>query len=417
MRASGVSLTGDTDTVDRFGERFGLTVVRGTGRPEEFVHSLKTVVIDGDGRVRRIYSGTDWAPADLVTRAARGRPLMAAHRAPWVTLRHATAFTAAERRLIDRLRTPAAVQAYLNALPYNTERGGETLRSFRGVVRTGTAHCLEAALFAAVVLEQHGYPPLVLSFESVDLLDHVIFVYRHRGRWGSIARSRDPGLHGRKPLFATPRALALSYVDPYVDYTGEVRGYAVVDMRAAGHLRLAARRHATSGRWSGCCSTIRTGGSGPYPRRIARLRARYLRFRAEHPDVKPVLLPGPRAMDAAAEGLPGCRNDRTRGAQRLARADPAASRQSRSKSRVGFVIGSVFACLSASSKRFASASPRPRSASTDCWNIASRRAACSATMRVAWSSSGLSARSGSRWLMTRPRLVSMRSVGLAAGTR
>ena len=60
-------LTGDTDTVDRFGERFGLTVVRGTGRAEEFVHSLKTVVIDGANRVRRIYSGTDWASADLVT--------------------------------------------------------------------------------------------------------------------------------------------------------------------------------------------------------------------------------------------------------------------------------------------------------------------------------------------------------------
>src|SRR5678810_1132882 len=132
------------------------------------------------------------------------------------------AFTAAERRIIRRCRTPAAVQRFLNRLPYNTEPAprGATLRSFRGVVRHGCAHCLEAALFAAVVLEQHGYPPLVLSFESIDELDHVIFVYRFRGRWGSIARSRDPGLHGRKPVFASPRALALSYVDPYVDFTG-----------------------------------------------------------------------------------------------------------------------------------------------------------------------------------------------------
>jgi hypothetical protein len=98
------------------------------------------------------------------------------------------------------------------------------------VVRHGCAHCLEAALFAAVVLEQHGYPPLVLSFESIDQLDHVIYVYRSRGRWGSIARSRDPGLHGRLPVFATPRALALSYVDPYVDFTGRVTAYAVVDL-------------------------------------------------------------------------------------------------------------------------------------------------------------------------------------------
>jgi hypothetical protein len=91
--------------------------------------------------------------------------------------------TPAERRLVERLRTPLAVQRYLNALPYNTEPppGRATLRSFRGVVRHHTAHCLEAALFAATVLEQHGYPPLVISFESIDELDHVIFVYQKRG--------------------------------------------------------------------------------------------------------------------------------------------------------------------------------------------------------------------------------------------
>jgi hypothetical protein len=142
-------------------------------------------------------------------------------------------FTPAERRIIRRCRTPEAVQAFLNRLPYNTEPapGGATLRSFRGVVRHQTAHCLEAALSAAVILEQHGYPPLVLSFESIDELDHVIFVYQQRGRWGSVARSRDPGLHGRKPVFPTARALALSYVEPYVDYSGRVTGYTVVDLR------------------------------------------------------------------------------------------------------------------------------------------------------------------------------------------
>jgi hypothetical protein len=158
------------------------------------------------------------------------------HRRPEVV----RTFRSDERRLIARLRSPLAVQHFLNRLPYNTEPAprGATLRSFRGVVRHGAAHCLEAALFAAVVLEQHGYPPLVLSFESIDQLDHVIFIYRSRGpglsgvegRWGSVARSRDPGLHGRLPVFATPRALALSYVDPYVDYSGRVTAYAVVDV-------------------------------------------------------------------------------------------------------------------------------------------------------------------------------------------
>ena len=142
-------------------------------------------------------------------------------------------FTAAERRVIRRLTTPAKVQAFLNALPYNTEPPPDpaTLRTFRGVVSTNTAHCLEAALFTAVVMEQNGLPPLVMSLESIDGLDHVLFVYRLRGRWGSVARSRDPGLHGRQPVFRTLRQLALTYVDPYIDKTGCVKAYGAVDLR------------------------------------------------------------------------------------------------------------------------------------------------------------------------------------------
>jgi hypothetical protein len=120
-------------------------------------------------------------------------------------------FTAAERRVIAHLRTPAAVQHWLNHLPYNSEAGGETLRSFRGVVRTGRAHCLEAALSAATILEQHRYPPLVLSFESIDLLDHVILGPAARAM-GTIAAPR-PGLPA-DGLYSGRRGPALSYVDP-----------------------------------------------------------------------------------------------------------------------------------------------------------------------------------------------------------
>ncbi len=204
-----------------------------------------------------------------------------------------TSLTSAERRFIARLPTPTAVQRYLNRLPYNNEPGGRaTLRSFRGVLAHGCAHCLEAALFATTVLEQHGYRPLVLSFESIDRLDHVIFVYKHRGRWGSIARSRDPGLHGRKPVFSTPRALALSYYDPYIDFTGRVTGYAVVDVgREMGAYDW---RLAETNVWKVermlldyPHRTIRSSD-----RRAARLRARYRAFRAEHPGRKPLYYRG-----------------------------------------------------------------------------------------------------------------------------
>jgi hypothetical protein len=143
------------------------------------------------------------------------------------------AFTSREWQLVQSLNTPFRVQRWLNALPYNTETHGETLRTFRGVLRTGRAHCLEGALAAAVILEQHGYPPLVMSVESKDWLDHVVYLYQAQGRWGAIARSRDPGLHGRKAAFRSPRGVAQSYIEPYVDYTGRVRGYGVANLDTA----------------------------------------------------------------------------------------------------------------------------------------------------------------------------------------
>jgi hypothetical protein len=142
-------------------------------------------------------------------------------------------FTPREWRLIRKLNTPFKVQMWLNRLPYNDEKRGETLRSFRSVVRTGRAHCLEAALAAAVILEQHGCPPLVMSIESKDWLDHVVFLYQQNERWGAIARSRDPGLHGRRAAFRSPRGVAQSYIEGYVDYTGRVRGYGVANLDTA----------------------------------------------------------------------------------------------------------------------------------------------------------------------------------------
>lgn len=146
-----------------------------------------------------------------------------------------SSFTTAEWKVIEKYRTPRQVQKFLRDLAYNREEEGDSQYSFRQVLRRGKAHCLEAALVAAVILEQHGYPPLLLSFESVDELDHVIFVFQENGMWGSVARSRDAGLHGRKPLFRTARDLAWSYFDPYVDMTGRITGYAVVDLNELGN--------------------------------------------------------------------------------------------------------------------------------------------------------------------------------------
>lgn len=198
-------------------------------------------------------------------------------------------FTSRERRILDAARTPEEVQRWLGSLPYNHEERGETLRTFRGVVRTHEVHCLEGALCAATILEQHGFPPILLDLESVDDLDHVVFLFREDGRYGAVARSRDPGLHGRKAVFRSIRDLVFSYVDPYVDFTGRINGYGVLDLRTVqADWRLSNRNVWAVERaliemphW-----TLRTSDS-----RYRRWHTRYVRYKERYPDRRPVFYP------------------------------------------------------------------------------------------------------------------------------
>ena len=55
-------LTGDKVTVDRFAGRFGVGVITNPQNPTDITHNLRTALIDVDGRVKRLYSGSDWTP-------------------------------------------------------------------------------------------------------------------------------------------------------------------------------------------------------------------------------------------------------------------------------------------------------------------------------------------------------------------
>jgi hypothetical protein len=195
-------------------------------------------------------------------------------------------FTAREWALVAAHRTPARVQRLLTGMRYNRERGGPTLRCFREVLRRGEAHCLEAALTAAVILEQHGFPPLLLSLESQDRLDHVVFVFQSGGRWGSVARSRDLGLHGRRPVFRSLRHLAYSYFDPYVDETARITGYGLASLYELGGYDW---RFSTKNVWK-VERHLQEIPHKPLPsseRRYRRLLARYRDFHRRHPDRSP----------------------------------------------------------------------------------------------------------------------------------
>jgi len=85
--------------------------------------------------------------------------------------------------------------------------------------------CSEAALLAACIMEQHGYPPLLMTFESVDYLDHVSSSTA-RVALGSARARATRACMGASPCSAA-RALALSYFDPYIDPTGCINRYAL----------------------------------------------------------------------------------------------------------------------------------------------------------------------------------------------
>lgn len=74
---------------------------------------------------------------------------------------------------------------------------------------------MDGALFAAAALRVQGQRPLILDLEAVQDDDHVIALYRVKGRWGAIARSNYSGLRFREALFPTVRDLVLSYVEGY----------------------------------------------------------------------------------------------------------------------------------------------------------------------------------------------------------
>lgn len=127
-------------------------------------------------------------------------------------------FTPREWRTLRALRTPVGIQRALEAMPYHI---AGSAWSPRRVLREGTAHCLEGAIFAAAALRVLGFPPLLLDLEAVQDTDHVISVYRVGGHWGAIAKSNFSGLRFREPVYRSVRELVMSYFESYINLRGE----------------------------------------------------------------------------------------------------------------------------------------------------------------------------------------------------
>ncbi|MEK7549457.1 MAG: hypothetical protein AAB519_00515 [Patescibacteria group bacterium] len=121
-----------------------------------------------------------------------------------------------EEKILRNLSTPQKIQDFLDRLPMNHEKQGDTYMSPRRVLRERKAHCIEAALVAATALWIQGKKPLLLDLTSrEDDDDHVVALFQQNGYWGAISKTNHIVLRYRDPIYRTIRELALSYYHEY----------------------------------------------------------------------------------------------------------------------------------------------------------------------------------------------------------
>jgi len=125
-------------------------------------------------------------------------------------------FSEEELTVLRKLSTPIRIQDYLDALPINFEKHGETCLSPRGVLREKKAHCIEGALLAATAFYVNGEKPLVLDLKALRPDDeHVIALYKRNGYWGAISKTNHATVRFRDPVYKTVRELVVSYFHEY----------------------------------------------------------------------------------------------------------------------------------------------------------------------------------------------------------
>ena len=121
----------------------------------------------------------------------------------------------AEFASLRRLDSPEKIQKFLYGLRQNFEPDGDTCHSVRTVLRLRRAHCIEGATLAACALWIQGEPPLLMDLQAVRDYDHVVAVFRRRGRWGAISKTNGSCLRWRDPVYRSLRELAMSYFHEY----------------------------------------------------------------------------------------------------------------------------------------------------------------------------------------------------------
>lgn len=123
--------------------------------------------------------------------------------------------TPSELKIFKKLTTPIKIQDFLDKMPMNWEKRGDTCLSPRRALKLRKMHCIEGALVAAAALWLNGDKPLLLDLKARADDDHVVALYRRNGYWGAISKTNHAVLRFRDPVYKTIRELVLSYFHEY----------------------------------------------------------------------------------------------------------------------------------------------------------------------------------------------------------
>jgi len=138
--------------------------------------------------------------------------------------------TKEELNLIKKLNTPWKIQNFINSLKINYEDGDDTCYSPRKVLAEKSAHCIEGAILAAMILRFHKQEPLIVDMTGTPKdWDHVIAVFKKNNKWGAISKTNHAVLRYREPVYNSIRELIMSFFHEYTDNSGNktLRSYSL----------------------------------------------------------------------------------------------------------------------------------------------------------------------------------------------
>ena len=125
-----------------------------------------------------------------------------------------------EYELLSKLDTPEKIQSYLEKIPFNLEKKGDTCKSASMVLRDNTAHCIEGACLACTCRMLQGRKPHIVSLKVKQPDDdHILIIFSQNGYYGALRKTNHPVLRYRDPIYRSIRELVMSYFHEYFLYT------------------------------------------------------------------------------------------------------------------------------------------------------------------------------------------------------